>query len=142
MKRDEELVNDNLIKIDEYTEAQGYSIFASADDYFKNWQAQNDAEQAQGVTMQAEVLTAKICINGNLALFIKPAIGNPYSVFMQPAKARALGLPIEIEFIKAKTAKGVEYIKGAEIVDNPDVLRDKLKGRMLLINGKEIIDTL
>lgn len=142
MSRENELVNDNLIKIDEYTEAQGYSVWASAEDYFKNWQEQNDAEQAQGALMQAEILTAKICINGNLALFIKPAIGNPYSVFMQPAKARALGLPVDIELIKAKTSKGVDYIKGAEIVDDPEILKAKLKGRMLLINGKEIIDAL
>lgn len=142
MYRDEELVNDNLVKIDEYTEAQGYSVFASAEDYFKNWQAQNDEEQVQGATMQAEILTAKSCINGNLALFIKPAIGAPYSIFLQPAKARAIGLPVDIELIKAKTSKGIEYIKGAEIVDDPEILKSKLKGRTLLINGKEIIDIL
>lgn len=142
MKRDEELVNDNLVKIDEYTEAQGYSVFASADDYFKAWEQQNQADQNQGATMQAEILSAKVCINGNLALFVKPALGQPYSVFIQPAKAKALGLPLDIEIITAKSPKGIEYIKGAELIDDPEVLKAKLKGKLVLINGKDIIDTL
>jgi len=131
-KRDKEYMAENAVVIDEYTEGQGYSVYESQDEYFKREALEN--AQAQTIEpLQGNILAAKLCKNSNIMLFVKLPDGAKVNIFLSVAEVQALGIPLAVTPIYAKTPKGVSVITGYEVCNDPETLKALFYGKKCLV---------
>lgn len=131
-KRDKEYMQENKVVIDEYTEGQGYSVYDSQDAYFKQEALEN--AQAQTIEpLQGDILSAKLCKNNNIMLFVKLPDGAKVNIFLSVAEVQALGIPLAVSPIYAKTPKGVSVITGYEVCNDPETLKALFNGKKCLV---------
>lgn len=127
-----EYVDDTKVKIDEYNEMDGYSVYDSTDSYFKQ-QALENMENSTLEPLQGEILTAKLCKNNNIMLFVKLPSGQCVNVFLSVAEVQALGIPLAISPIYGETPKGTQVITGYEICNDKDELKSLFYGKKCLV---------
>lgn len=129
--REEELMGN--IPVDEYNEVNtGYSVFTSSDEYFKREALEN--AQAQTIEpLQGDILSAKLCKNNNIMLFVKLPDGAKVNVFLSVAEVQALGIPLAVSPVYDTTPKGVKVITGFEVCNDPEQLKALFYGKRCLI---------
>lgn len=126
--RDKEYMEENAVKIDEYTEGQGYSVYSSQDEYFKR-EALENAQAQQLEPLQGDILSAKVCKNNNIMLFIKLPNGEKTNVFLSVAEVQALGVQLAITPLYSTSPKGVKVITGYEVCNDPEQLKALFYGK-------------
>lgn len=132
MNRDNEYMDENKVVIDEYTEGQGYSVYDSQDAYFKQEALEN--AQAQTIEpLQGDILSAKLCKNNNIMLFVKLPDGAKVNIFLSVAEVQALGIPLAVAPIYSTTPKGVQVITGYEVCNDPAQLKQLFYGKHCLV---------
>jgi CheY-like chemotaxis protein len=125
-------MQENAVVIDEYTEGQGYSVYDSQDAYFKQEALEN--AQAQTIEpLQGDILSAKLCKNNNIMLFVKLPDGAKVNIFLSVAEVQALGIPLAVTPIYAKTPKGVSVITGYEVCNDSETLKSLFYGKKCLV---------
>lgn len=129
--REKELMGN--IPTDEYNEInEGYSVYKSADEYFKREALEN--AQAQTIEpLQGDILSAKLCKNNNIMLFVKLPDGAKVNIFLSVAEVQALGIPLAVSPIYSETPKGIKVITGYEVCNDPDVLKALFCGKHCLV---------
>lgn len=131
-KRDKEYMQDNAVVVDEYTEGKGYSVYDSQDAYFKQEALEN--AQAQAIEpLQGDILSAKLCKNNNIMLFVKLPDGAKVNIFLSVAEVQALGIPLAVSPIYDTTPKGIKVITGYEVVNDPETLKALFYGKKCLV---------
>lgn len=128
MKRDNEYMQDNAVVIDEYTEGKGYSVYDSAQEYFKQ-EALENAQAQQTEPLQGDILSAKLCKNNNIMLFVKLPNGAKTNVFLSVAEVQALGVQLAITPMYSTSPKGVKVITGYEVCNDPEQLKALFYGK-------------
>ena len=126
--RDNEYMEENAVKIDEYTEGQGYSVYASQNEYFAR-EALENAQAQQLEPLQGDILSAKLCKNNNIMLFIKLPDGEKTNVFLSVAEVQALDVQLAITPLYSTSPKGVKVITGYEVCNDPEQLKALFYGR-------------
>lgn len=126
--RDNEYMDENAVKIDEYTEGQGYSVWESQDAYLKA-QALENIQAQQTEPLQGDILSAKVCKNNNIMLFIKLPNGEKTNVFLSVAEVQALGVQLAITPLYETSPKGTRCITGYEICNDPEQLKALFYGK-------------
>lgn len=127
-KRDNEYMQDNKVAINEYEEMEGYSVYNSQDEYFKAQALEN--EQAKHLEpLQGDILTAKVCKNNNIMLFVKLPNGQKTNVFLSVAEVQALGVQLAITPLYSTSPKGVKVITGYEVCNDPEQLKALFYGK-------------
>lgn len=125
-------MQENKAVLDEYTEVDGYSVYNSQEDYFKQQALEN--AQAQAVEpLQGDILSAKLCKNNNIMLFVKLPDGSKVNVFLSVAEVQALGIPLAITPIYATTPKGIKVISGFEVCNDSETLKALFYGKKCLV---------
>lgn len=121
------------IPVDEYTEVNtGYSVYNSSDEYFKQEALEN--AQAQTIEpLQGDILSAKLCKNNNIMLFVKLPDGAKVNIFLSVAEVQALGVPLAVSPVYSETPKGVKVITGYEVVNDPEQLKALFYGKHCLV---------
>lgn len=131
-KRDKEYMQENAVVIDEYTEGQGYSVYDSQDAYFKQEALEN--AQAQTIEpLQGDILSAKLCKNNNIMLFVKLPDGAKVNIFLSVAEVQGLGIPLAVSPVYSTTPKGIKVITGYEVVNDPEQLKALFYGKKCLV---------
>lgn len=131
-KRDNEYVDDNKVAVDEYTEMDGYSTYTSQDEYFKREALEN--AQAQALEpLQGDILTAKLCKNNNVMLFVRLPDGAKVNIFLSVAEVQALGIPLAVTPLYDTTPKGIKVITGYEVCNDPEQLKALFHGKRCLV---------
>lgn len=132
MNRDNEYMDENKVVIDEYTEKYGYSVYDSQDAYFKQEALEN--AQAQTIEpLQGDILSAKLCKNNNIMLFVKLPDGAKVNIFLSVAEVQALGIPLAVTPIYNTTPKGIQVITGYEVCNDPAQLKQLFYGKHCLV---------
>ena len=126
--RDDEYMQENAVSIDEYTEGQGYSVYASQDEYLKQQALDNALEQTTE-PLQGDILSAKLCKNNNIMLFVKLPNGAKTNVFLSVAEVQALGVNLAITPLYATSPKGVKVVTGYEVCNDPEQLKALFYGK-------------
>lgn len=126
--RDNEYMQDNAVVIDEYTEGQGYSVYASQDEYLKQQALDNALEQTTE-PLQGDILAAKLCKNNNIMLFVKLPNGAKTNVFLSVAEVQALGINLAITPLYSTSPKGVKVVTGYEVCNDPEQLKALFYGK-------------
>ena len=133
--RHNEYMDENAIKIDEYSEGQAYSVFESEKAFFEQWAKDNAQEQA-GNIRAIVIKVVKTCKNGNICIAGSDTLTNAFCLHFLP-KGQFAGLCPEIA--KPKPVFDDEHIPiGVEIADDT-IISTALKDRLLvLLNDKPI----
>ena len=129
--REKELMGN--IPTDEFNEVnEGYSVYKSADEYFKQEALEN--AQAQTVEpLQGDILSAKLCKNNNIMLFVKLPDGAKVNIFLSVAEVQSLGIPLAVSPVYSETPKGIKVITGYEVCNDPEHLKALFYGKHCLV---------
>lgn len=132
MKRDDEYMQEGKVSINEYEEMDGYSVYNSQDEYLKAQALEN--AQAQTIEpLQGDILSAKLCKNNNIMLFVKLPDGAKVNIFLSVAEVQALGIPLAVTPIYSQTPKGVQVVTGYEVCNDPAQLKQLFYGKHCLV---------
>ena len=126
--RHSEYMEENAVSIDEYTEGQGYSVYASQDEYLKQQALENALEQTTE-PLQGDILAAKLCKNNNIMLFVKLPNGAKTNVFLSVAEVQALGVQLAVTPLYSTSPKGVKVVTGYEVCNDPEQLKALFYGK-------------
>lgn len=130
--RHDEYMDENKVAVDEYTEKEGYSVWSSQDEYFKQEALEN--AQAQTIEpLQGDILSAKLCKNSNIMLFVKLPDGAKVNIFLSVAEVQGLGIPLAVSPVYSTTPKGIKVITGYEVVNDPEQLKALFYGKKCLV---------
>lgn len=125
-------MQENKVVLDEYTEVDGYSVYNSQEDYFKA-QALENAQAQILEPLQGDILSAKLCKNNNIMLFVKLPDGAKVNIFLSVAEVQALGVQLAITPIYDITPKGVKVVTGYEVCNDPEQLKALFYGKKCLV---------
>lgn len=116
------------LSIDEYTEGVRIMDEDETEQYFKAQALEN--AQAQALEpLQGEILSAKVCKNSNIMLFVKLPDGEKKNLFLTVAEVQALGIALAIVPIYNTTPKGVKVITGYEVANDAEQLKALFYGK-------------
>ena len=131
--RHDEYMDETKIAVDEYTEMDGYSVYKSQDEYLKAQALEN--AQAQVIEpLQGDILSAKLCKNNNVMLFVKLPDGNKINVFLSVAEVQALGIALAVSPIYTTSPKGVKIASGFEVLNDPEQLKALFYGKKCVVS--------
>ena len=127
--RHTEYMDENAVKIDQYSEGQAYSVFESEEEFFKQWAKDNAQEQA-GNKRAVVIKGVKTCKNGNLCIFGNDTLTDAFCLhFLGKGKFSAL-CP---EIAKPTPVLDEEGIPvGLEVADD-EIISTQLKDRLLVL---------
>lgn len=124
------------VAIDEYTEGLTIMDEEETEQYFKAQALENAQAKAQG-PFKGDILSAKLCKNSNIMLFVKLPDGEKVNIFVSVAELQGMSINLAIVPTKTTTPNGIEITDGYQIVNTPEELQALFKHKNCAVSKLE-----